>query len=157
MGRQIDPGIALRGIATLEEEVTDSIAIVRIMGILMGIFGMVALVLSSIGVYGVLSESVAQRTREIGIRLALGAETPALMKLIIGHALKLTAIGLAIALPVSLAISRAMTSLIFGVVSMNVTIFAAFAVVLLLVALGAGYLPARRAMHVDPMVALRYE
>jgi putative ABC transport system permease protein len=157
VGRQIDPGIALRGIATLEEEVTDSIAIVRIMGILMGIFGMVALVLSSIGVYGVLSESVAQRTREIGIRLALGAETPALMKLIIGHALKLTAIGLAIALPVSLAISRAMTSLIFGVVSMNVTIFAAFAVVLLLVALGAGYLPARRAMHVDPMVALRYE
>ncbi|HSY30371.1 MAG TPA: ABC transporter permease [Verrucomicrobiae bacterium] len=157
VSRQIDPGIALRGVATLEEEVNDSIAIIRIMGILMGIFGLVALVLSSIGVYGVLSESVAQRTREIGIRLALGAETPALMKLILGHALKLTAIGLAIALPVSLTISRAMTSLIFGVVSMNATIFAAFAAVLLLVGLGAGYLPARRAMNVDPMVALRYE
>ena len=135
----------------------DSIAIVRIMGILMGIFGLVALVLSSIGVYGVLSESVAQRTREIGIRLALGAETPALMKLILGHALKLTAIGLAIALPVSFAISRAMTSLIFGIVSMDVTILVGFTALLFLVALGAGYLPARRAMHVDPMVALRYE
>lgn len=157
VSRQIDPGIALRGVATLEEEVTDSIAIVRIMGILMGIFGLVALVLSSVGVYGVLSESVAQRTREIGIRVALGAETSALMKLILGHALKLTAIGLAIALPVSLAISRAMTSLIFGVVSMDVTIFAPFTAVMLLVALGAGYLPARRALGVDPMVALRYE
>jgi putative ABC transport system permease protein len=155
--RRIDPGIALRGVATLEEEVSDSIAIVRIMGILMGIFGMVALVLSSVGVYGVLSESVAQRTREIGIRLALGAETDALMKLILGHALKLTAIGLAIALPISFAISRAMTSLIFGIVSMDVTILAGFTALLFLVALGAGYLPARRAMRIDPMVALRYE
>jgi putative ABC transport system permease protein len=155
--RRIDPGIALRGVATLEEEVTDSIAIVRIMGILMGIFGLVALVLSSVGVYGVLSESVAQRTREIGIRLALGAETAALMKLILGHALKLAAIGLAIALPVSLAVSRAMTSLIFGIVSMDVTILAAFTALLFLVALGAGYLPARRALRVDPMIALRYE
>ena len=155
--RRIDPGIALRGVATLEEEVSDSIAIVRIMGILMGIFGLVALVLSSVGVYGVLSESVAQRTREIGIRLALGAETGALMKLILGHALKLTAIGLAIALPVSLAISRAMTSLIFGIVSVDVTILAGFTALLFLVALGAGYLPARRALRVDPMIALRYE
>jgi len=155
--RRIDPGIALRDVATLEEEVTDSIAIVRIMGILMGIFGLVALVLSSVGVYGVLSESVAQRTREIGIRLALGAETSALMKLILGHALKLTAIGLAIALPASLAISRAMTSLIFGIVSMDATILAGFTALLFLVALGAGYLPARRALRVDPMIALRYE
>ena len=154
---RIDPGIALRGVATLEEEVTDSIAIVRIMGILMGIFGLVALVLSSVGVYGVLSESVAQRTREIGIRLALGAETSALVKLILGHALKLTAIGLAIALPVSFAISRAMTSLIFGIVSMDVTILAGFTALLFLVALGAAYLPARRALRVDPMIALRYE
>jgi putative ABC transport system permease protein len=155
--RRIDPGIALRGVATLQEEVSDAIAIVRIMGILMGIFGLVALVLSSVGVYGVLSESVAQRTREIGIRLALGAETDALMKLILGHALKLTAIGLAIALPVSFAISRAMTSLIFGIVSMDVTILAGFTALLFLVALGAAYLPARRALRIDPMVALRYE
>jgi putative ABC transport system permease protein len=154
---RIDPGIALRGVATLEEEVADSIAIVRIMGILMGIFGLVALALSSVGVYGVLSESVAQRTREIGIRLALGADASDLMKLILGQAVKLTAIGLAIALPISFAISRAMASLVFGVVSMDFTILAGFTALLFLVALCAGYLPARRAIRVDPMTSLRYE
>jgi putative ABC transport system permease protein len=82
--RQTDPAIALREVSTLDEEIADSIAIVRIMGILMGIFGLVALALSSIGVYGVLSESVAQRTHEIGIRLALGANPRDLMKLILG-------------------------------------------------------------------------
>jgi putative ABC transport system permease protein len=157
VARQADPGIALRGVNTLEEEIGDSIAIVRIMGILMGIFGLVALGLSSIGVYGVLSESVAQRTHEIGIRLALGANPRDLMKLILGQALKLTGIGLAIALPISFAINWAMASLIFGVVSMDFTIVAGFTVLLLAVALAAGYLPPRRAIRVDPMVSLRYE
>jgi putative ABC transport system permease protein len=157
VARQADPGIALRGINTLEEEIADSIAIVRIMGILMGIFGLVALALSSIGVYGVLSESVAQRTHEIGIRLALGANPQDLMKLILGQALKLTGIGLAIALPISFAISRAMASLIFGVVAMDITIVAGLTVLILAVAFVAGYLPARRATRVDPMVSLRYE
>ena len=155
--RQMDPGIALRGINTLEEEIADSIAIVRILGILMGIFGLVALALSSIGVYGVLSESVAQRTHEIGIRLALGADPRDLMKLILGQALKLTGIGLVIALPCAVAISRAMAHLIFGVVSVDFTILGGFTALLVLVALGAGYFPARRAMSVDPMVSLRYE
>ncbi len=155
--RKTDPAIALREINTLEEEIADSIAIVRIMGILMGIFGLVALALSSIGVYGVLSESVAQRTHEIGIRLGLGANPRDLMGLILGQALKLTSIGLAIAVPCAMAISRAMASLIFGVVSVDFTILGGFTTLLLLVALAAGYLPARRAMRVDPMVSLRYE
>jgi len=155
--KQIDSGIALRGINTLEEEIADSIAIVRIMGILMGIFGIVALVLSSIGVYGVLSESVAQRTHEIGIRLALGANPRDLMKLILGKALRLTGIGLAIAVPCAVAISRAMASLIFGVVSVDFAILGGFTALLLFVALGAGYLPARRAIGLDPAVSLRYE
>jgi putative ABC transport system permease protein len=155
--RQMDPGIALRGVNTLEEEIADSIAIVRIMGILMGIFGLVALALSSIGVYGVLSESVAQRTHEIGIRLALGANPRDLMKLILGQALKLTGIGLVIAMPCAVAISHTMATLIFGVVSLDFAILGGFTVLLLLVALGAGYLPARRAMSVDPMISLRYE
>src|SRR5258708_7305116 len=155
--RQTDPAIALRGVNTLDAEIADSIAIVRIMGILMGIFGLVALALSSIGVYGVLSESVAQRTHEIGIRLALGANPSDLMKLILGQALKLTGIGLLIAVPCAVAISRAMAGLIFGVVSLDFTILGAFTALLLVVALGAGYLPARRAIGVDPMVSLRYE
>ena len=154
--RQSDPAIALRGINTLEEEIADSIAIVRIMGILMGVFGLVALALSSIGVYGVLSESVAHRTHEIGIRLALGANPRDLMKLILGQALKLTGTGLLIAVPCAVAISRAMASMIFGVVSLDITILGGFTVLLLLVALCAGYLPARRAIRVDPMVSLRY-
>jgi putative ABC transport system permease protein len=155
--RQMDSGIALRGVNTLEEEIADSIAIVRIMGILMGIFGLVALALSSIGVYGVLSEGVAQRTHEISIRLALGANPRDLMSLILGQALKFTAIGLVIAVPCAVTISRAMATLIFGVVSVDFTILAGFTALLLLVALGAGYLPARRATGVDPMVSLRYE
>jgi putative ABC transport system permease protein len=155
--RGIDPGIALRGVNTLEEEIADSIAIVRIMGILMGVFGLVALALSSIGVYGVLSESVAQRTHEIGIRLALGANPRDLMKLILGEALKLTGIGLLIAVPCAVAISRAMASLIFGVVSVDFAILSGFTALLIVVALGAAYFPARRAMRVDPMISLRYE
>jgi len=124
--RKIDPGIALRGINTLEEEVADSIAIVRIMGILMGIFGVVALALSSLGVYGVLSESVAQRTHEIGIRLALGAKPRDLLKLILGQALKLTGIGLVIAVPCAVAISRGDGVPHFGVVSVDFTILGGF-------------------------------
>lgn len=157
VARREDPGIALRGVNTLEEEIADSIAIVRIMGILMGVFGVVALALSSIGVYGVLSESVAQRTHEIGIRLALGANPKDLRRMILGQALKLTGIGLGIALPIAWAISRAMASLIFGVVSVDFTILAGFSVLLLVVALAAGYVPARRATAVDPMISLRYE
>jgi putative ABC transport system permease protein len=155
--RKIDPGIALRGINTLEEEVADSIAIVRIMDILMGIFGVVPLALSSLGVYGVLSESVAQRTHEIGIRLALGAKPRDLLKLILGQALKLTGIGLVIAVPCAVAISRTMASLIFGVVRVDFTILGGFTALLFLVALRAGYLPARPAIGVDPMASLRYE
>jgi ABC-type antimicrobial peptide transport system permease subunit len=115
------------------------------------------LALSSVGVYGVLAESVARRTPEIGIRLALGAEPRDVMKLVLGQALKLTGIGLAIGIPIAFAVNRALASLIFGVVSMSPLVLAGFTALLILVALVAGYVPARRAMRVDPMVALRYE
>jgi putative ABC transport system permease protein len=124
---------------------------------LMAMFGIIALVLSSIGVYGVLAENVAQRTHEIGIRLALGANPRDLKKLILGQALKLSGIGLAIAVPCAVAIGRAMANLIFGVVSVDFAILGGFTALLLFVALGAGYLPAKRAIGIDPVVSLRYE
>jgi putative ABC transport system permease protein len=155
--REIDDQIALTGFGTLEREITDSIAIIRIMGVLMALFGCVALALSSVGVYGVLAESFARRIPEIGVRLALGAEPRDVMKLVLGRSLKLTGIGLAVGIPIALAVNRAMSSAMFGIVSTNLLLLAGSTLLLLVVALAAAYIPARRAMRVDPMVALRYE
>jgi len=155
--RQNDPGIALTEVNSLENEITDSIAIVRILGALMALFGGIALALASLGVYGVLAESVARRTSEIGIRLALGAETRDVQKLFLGQGLRLSGLGLAIGLPMAFAATRIMATQIFGIVSMNFAFFAVLPALFMLTALGAGYLPARRATKVDPNVALRYE
>ena len=155
--RRLDPEVALPSIRTLEDEITDSIAIIRILGLLMGIFGLVALVLASVGVYGVLTEAVAQRTREIGIRMSLGAGTDAIRRLILSHALRLACIGLLIGIPLSLLINRVMSTSLFGIVPLNPFLIAAFALTLLLVAFAAAYLPARRAMRLDPLRALRHE
>ena len=155
--RGIDPQIALAGTNTLETEITDSIAIVRIMGVLMAIFGCVALALASVGVYGVLAESVARRIPEIGVRLALGAQPLDVMRLVLGKALWLTGIGLTIGIPASYLVNRAMSSLILGIVNVNLFLLAGGTLVLLLVAVAAAFIPARRAMRVDPVVALRYE
>ena len=155
--RKLDPEVAVNELSTLEREVADSIAIVRIMGILMGIFGAFALALSAIGVYGVLAESVAQRRREFGIRLALGARPADILRQVVWHSLKLTSIGLTIALPLSLLISRAVSHYVFGLVTMNLAVPLLFAVILMAVGVVAAYLPASRAMHVDPIVTLRHE
>src|SRR5262252_8529763 len=154
---QVDPEIPITELKTLETEVQDSIAIVHIMGVLMAIFGSVALMLSSIGVYGILSENVAQRTHEFGIRFALGANPRDVLRLVFRHAVTVSGIGLAIGLPLSFAISRAMAAFVFGIVSVSLGVLAMLAVLLLLVALVAAYFPARRALRVDPMAALRYE
>jgi len=155
--RGIGDQIALTGTGTLEKEITDSIAIIRIMGVLMALFGAVALTLSSVGVYGMLSESVGRRTPEIGVRLALGADPQSILRLVLGQALKLTGIGLVIGVSIAFAVNRALTSLIFGIVTMNLALLAEVAFVLIATALIAAYIPARRAMRVDPIVALRYE
>jgi len=154
---QVDPEIPITELKTLETEVQDSIAIVHIMGVLMAIFGLVALLLSSIGVYGILSENVAQRTHEFGIRFALGANPRDVLRLVFRHALSVSGIGLAIGLPLSFAISRAMAAFVFGIVSVSAPVLASLAGLLVLVALVAAYFPARRALRVDPMAALRYE
>jgi putative ABC transport system permease protein len=137
--------------------VQDSIAIVHIMGVLMAIFGSVALLLSSIGVYGTLSENVAQRTHEFGIRVALGANPRDVLRLVFRHALTVSSIGLAIGLSVSFAVSQAMAAFVFGIVLVSFPVLLSFAGLLLVVAFIAAYFPARCALRVDPMVALRYE
>ena len=154
---QVDPEIPITELKTLETEVQDSIAIVHIMGMLMAIFGSVALLLSSIGVYGILSENVAQRTHEFGIRFALGANPRDVLRLVLRHALTVSGIGLGIGLPIAFAVSRAMAAFVFGIVSVSVPVLASLAGLLILVALVAAYFPARRALRVDPMAALRYE
>jgi putative ABC transport system permease protein len=141
----------------LQKEIHDSIGIVRIMGILMSAFRILALSLSSMGVYGILSENVAQRTHEFGVRFALGANPQDVRGLVLRHALTVSGVGLAIGLPISFAVSRAMAAFVFGIVSVSLPVLALLAGLPILVALVAAYFVARRALRVGPMVALRYE
>jgi putative ABC transport system permease protein len=153
----LNPEIAVTEMNSLQTEVNDSIAIVRIMGILMEVFGLIALLLASIGLYGILSQNVVQRTREFGIRFALGAHPHDVLYLVFRHALILAGFGIAIGLPLAFAASHALATLIFGIVAVNTPMLLGLASVLLVVALIAAYVPARRGFHTDPMTALRYE
>jgi putative ABC transport system permease protein len=125
--------------------------------LLMGTFGAIALILTLVGVYGVLSFQVAQRTHEIGVRIALGATRRDVMRLVIGKAAKVAALGVLIGLLSAFGLTRLMASLLYEVRPTDPVVFASVAILVLVVALLAAYLPARRAMRVDPMVALRYE
>jgi putative ABC transport system permease protein len=155
--QNLDAEVGLNEIQSMEGVVSDSLAPVRIIGVLMIVFGAVALALSLLGVYGAVAQSVAQRTREFGIRIAVGARPSGILQLVIGHALKLSCIGLALAFPLCLLLSHAMASLLFGVVTLNLMVLVVLAVLMVLAALAASYVPARRAARVDPVVALRYE
>lgn len=155
--QQMDPEIAVSEVQAMNGVISDAISPVRLMGVLMAAFGGVALVLSCIGLYGVLAQSVTQRVREFGVRMALGASPGQLLQLVLVQALKVCAIGLSVALPLAVVLSQVMANFLFGVVALNVTILAGLAAVLLAVALLAAYVPARRAAHIDPIVALRYE
>ena len=154
---QLDPNIALTEVNSLRTEVEDSIAIVRIMGLLLEIFGVIALLLSSVGLYGVLSENVAQRSHEFGIRLALGAHPHMILNLVLRHALLLASGGLAAGLPLAFVVSHSLAALVFGIVTVSFPVLSALALLLLAVALFSAYLPAHRATRIDPMTALRYE
>jgi len=145
------------GTQTMDEVISDSLAARRFSMTLLGLFAALALVLSSIGIYGVISYLVGQRTQEIGIRIALGAQRTDVLRLVASEGAKMAAIGVAIGLVAAFALTRQMDKMLFGVSATDPLTFAGVAVVLLAVALLACYIPARRAMRVDPMVALRYE
>ena len=153
----IDPLQPVYAVQTLEQAVADSVSDRRLSMILLGIFAAVALLLASAGIYGVMSYSVERRTHEIGIRMALGAERAAVLRLIVGAGARLTALGILLGMGAAFALSRLMASLLFGVSATDPLTYATLAVLLGGVALAACWAPARRAVRVDPAVALRAE
>jgi putative ABC transport system permease protein len=149
--------IPLYSVATLEDRMKANSADTRSYAILLGLFASLALALCAIGIYGVIAFWVAQRTREIGIRLALGATRTDVFRLVAGRGLGLTLTGLVLGLTASVILTRMLSSLLFEVSAFDPGVFAAMSLLLVAVALLACWIPARRAMKVDPMVALRYE
>ncbi|MCI0404008.1 MAG: ABC transporter permease [Acidobacteria bacterium] len=153
----LDPAQPIADVRTMEQLVANSVARPRFNMLLLGVFAAVALVLATVGIYGVMAYSVAQRTHEIGIRLALGAQRGDVVKLIVGSGLGLAVGGVVLGLAGAFALTRLLASLLFAVTPTDPGTFAGVAVLLMAVALLACWIPARRAMRVDPMVALRYE
>jgi predicted permease len=145
------------GFEAMETTIANSLAAKRFAMTLLTVFAVLAVLLSSIGIYGVISYLVGQRTHEIGVRIALGAQRADVLRLVLGEGLKMTMLGVAIGFVAALALTRLMTEMVFGVSTTDPVTFAGVAALLVGVALFACYIPARRAMRVDPMVALRYE
>ena len=154
---RLDPNLPLYDVETLTEHLRLALFPSRIAAIVLGVFGFVALLLSAIGIYGITSYAVAQRTHEIGIRMALGAQLGDVLKLVLNHGLKLTMIGAAIGLVGAYLATRAITSVLYGVSATDPLTFGLVSVLLIGVALLACYVPARRATKVDPLIALRNE
>jgi putative ABC transport system permease protein len=154
---EIDPTLPVSSIATMESVVATSVAQPRILSEFVGVFAGFALLLAAIGIYGVMAYSVAARTQEMGIRMSLGAEPRDILKLVVKQGMRLALIGVAIGVVASLALTRLISTLLFGVSASDPLAFSLAAAVLVVTALAACYLPARRATRVDPMIVLRYE
>ena len=157
MIQQLDPQATLDGVTPMEKRVSDSIARPRLYAVLLGIFATVAVALSTIGIWGVVAYTVTQRTHEIGIRIALGALRSQVVVLVLRQNVTWIAIGLIIGLGGAAAVARSLAGMLFGLTPLDPATFVAVFVLFAFVAMGASYLPARRATNVDPLVALRCE
>jgi putative ABC transport system permease protein len=153
----IDKDLPVTDIAAMPDAVNASVAQPRFQTLLLGLFGALALILAAVGIYGVISYSVIQRTHEIGIRMSLGAQPSQVLRLVMGQGVKLALAGIVIGSAAALALTQLMRSLLYEVSPADPLTFAGIAALLVGVALAACYIPARRAMRVDPMTALRYE
>jgi ABC-type antimicrobial peptide transport system permease subunit len=153
----IDSTVPVYDISTMDARVSRSLARQRFSMAMLGAFAGFALLLAAIGVYGVMSYLVTQGTRDIGVRVALGAQQSDILRLVLKQGMTLTLVGIIAGLAGAAALSRVMGSLLFGVGSTDLLTFSSVAVLLALIAFAACYIPARRAMRVDPLVALRYE
>jgi putative ABC transport system permease protein len=157
--RELEPEAPILGLSTMEQVIADSPSMVlrAYPAYLIGGFAALALVLAALGLYGVLAYSVAQRTSELGVRIALGARRSDLLLMVMNNGLKLALLGIGLGVAGGLLVARMIASLLFGVPPADVPTFIGVSAVLLMVALAASYVPALRATRVDPMVALRYE
>jgi len=152
--QSLDPDLPLANIRTLEQVAAESIAPRRLSVTLLGVFAGIALVLASVGIYGVMSFLVVQRTHEMGVRMALGAQPGDVLRLVVGHGIKLVAIGTVVGLVISLFSSRALGAMLYNVAPFDLVTFAGVTITLALVAFLASYIPALRATRADPMIAL---
>jgi putative ABC transport system permease protein len=155
--QKLDPELPMAAVATMDQLLADSLSRSRFTMLLLGIFAAVALLLAAVGIYGLIAYSVTQRTRELGIRIALGAQRRDVLRLVLAQGTRLTLLGLALGVLAALALSRLLATLLFGITATDPLTFAGVAALLASVALAACFIPARRATRVDPLVALRYE
>jgi len=153
----LDPNLPIEGLKTLEQQVHESVFVDRMISTLSAAFATLATLLAAVGLYGVLAYTVAQRTREIGLRMALGAGAERVRRMVLRQVTKMLVIGAILGIFAALALGKAAGSLLYGLEGNDPWVVAAVTVVLAAVALGAGYIPALRASRVDPMQALRYE
>jgi ABC-type antimicrobial peptide transport system permease subunit len=153
----LDPAMATYNEATIEEHLRDALFLPRLAATLFGVFGVSGVLLAAVGLYGVMSYAVSRRTKEIGIRMALGAQVAGVQKMIVGQGMKLAAIALLLGLGAAFAVARLFASFLYGVRTDDALTFVTVPVLLGFVVLIASWIPARRAARVDPMVALRWE